>query len=292
MFTDCWIEEATEISRAAHMQLQRRLRGGDFGVPKRLIMSFNPIIKTHWIFKKFFSYPGFVWDDDRTLLKTRTVLIVKTWYIHNRFLTKQDVELLENESDSYMYQVYTLGNWGVLGDIIFTNWEMRDLKEKEKTFANFRYGLDFGFGVDPVAFVKTGYEKSTNTLYVFGEFVATGLSNQELVGAISPLLKGGLLICDSSEPKSIKELQSMGIAAIGAKKGQGSINTGIRWLRGVNIVVDRECINVLNELSLYTWRKDRFGESLPFPKDANNHTIDAIRYANEDLSMNGDTVLW
>ena len=29
--------------------------------------------------------------------------------------------------DSYYYQVYTLGNWGVLGDVIFTNWKVDDL---------------------------------------------------------------------------------------------------------------------------------------------------------------------
>ena len=47
----------------------------------------------------------------------------------NEFLTAEDHERLENEKDEYYYNVYTLGNWGVLGDVIFKNWKLADLSE-------------------------------------------------------------------------------------------------------------------------------------------------------------------
>ena len=52
VITDIWVEEATEISENDYRQLTKRLRGLS-NFPKRIIMSFNPILKTHWIYKEF-----------------------------------------------------------------------------------------------------------------------------------------------------------------------------------------------------------------------------------------------
>jgi phage terminase large subunit len=56
--TDIWVEEATETSRDSVKQLIKRQRGGDKGTPKRLTMSFNPILKTHWIYQDYFANIG------------------------------------------------------------------------------------------------------------------------------------------------------------------------------------------------------------------------------------------
>ena len=71
------------------------------------------------------------------------------------------------------------------------------------------------------------------------------------------------------------------IAARAARKGKDSVTHGIQWLQGYQIVVDRRCQNMRNELSLYQWRKDKDGNSLNIPEDKNNHLIDALRYATE-----------
>ena len=54
------------------------------------------------------------WADDQTEYTGDELTILKTWYIHNRFLTAGDIEDLENEKDEYFKEVYTYGNWGVL----------------------------------------------------------------------------------------------------------------------------------------------------------------------------------
>jgi phage terminase large subunit len=48
--TDVWVEEATEADHSTVKQLYKRQRGGDESIPKRLTMSFNPIIQSHWIY--------------------------------------------------------------------------------------------------------------------------------------------------------------------------------------------------------------------------------------------------
>ena len=73
--TDIWIEEATEISYADFKQLDKRLRGQSRH-EKRLTLSFNPVYKTHWIYREFFGG----WDEGGRAYQSDTVSILKTTY--------------------------------------------------------------------------------------------------------------------------------------------------------------------------------------------------------------------
>jgi phage terminase large subunit len=288
VITDIRVEEATEASQASIKQLMKRQRGGDSGTAKRLTLWFNPIIKSHWIYNEYFK-PN-KWADNQTEFDNGRLTILKTTYKDNQFLTNEDKADYENETDKYMYDVYTLGNWGVLGNVIFKNWRVADLSEMRERAARQRYGLDFGFGADPAAYNETLFDKGRNTLYIFDEFQGHGLSNQNLATIIKPKIGGNVLYCDSAEPKSIKELNSLGIRAIGAKKGKDSIQHGYRWLAGLDeIVIDSSCIHTANEFSLHKWKEDKYGDPLPVPEDKNNHHIDEIRYQYEDITQSNKT---
>jgi len=278
-WTDIWLEEATETDRASVKQLEKRQRGGDEDTKKRLILSFNPILKTHWIYEDYFKV--IAWTDDQTEYHDDNLSILKTWYIHNRFLTPDDVRDLENETDPYYYSVYTLGNWGVLGSVIFKNWRVEDLSGMRDQFTNRRVGLDFGFSSDPAAVVLTHYDRMRKRIYVFDEIYQTGLTNDELAIEVSRLT-GDMVTCDSAEPKSIQELNKYGVHAVGAKKGKDSVTFGIDWLKQQEIIIDAGCINMRNELSQYKWKEDAGGNALKVPVDKNNHLIDALRYAYEN----------
>jgi phage terminase large subunit len=244
VITDIWVEEATEVTRDDIKQLTKRQRGGASQTPKRLSMSFNPILKTHWIYKDYFSQIG--WADKQTEYEDDRLCILKTWYIHNRFLTDEDVKDLENEDDAYYYQVYTLGNWGILGNVIFTKWRVEDLSGMQEQFTNRRSGLDFGFSNDPAACGLQHYDKMRKTIYIFGELYERGLTNDLLAAEILKLIGKDYVICDSAEPKSIVELQQHGVNAIPAKKGKDSVIFGIQWLQQQTIIIDVSCINAQN----------------------------------------------
>lgn len=276
VITDIWIEEATETQRQAYKQLTKRLRGLS-DVVKRITFSFNPILKSHWIYEDFFK----TWNDADTIYETDNLLILKTTHKDNQFLTKQDHDNLENEVDEYFYDVYTLGNWGMLGDMIFRNWEISDLSEKEYMFDKFDHGLDFGYSNDPTAYVKTYFHRATKTLYIYREYCNKEISNEQIATDIKPMAGDDVVVCDSAEPKSIAELCSHGLSAIGAAKGKDSIMHGIQWLKGLKLVLDKSCQNVINNFKQYHWLKDRQGNVLNKPVDKFNDFIDAIRYANE-----------
>lgn len=291
VITDVWVEEATETRHDDITQLNKRMRGMDAysddpGLPKRMTMSFNPIIKSHWIYTSYFA--GTNWADKQTEYHNNDISILKTWYIHNRFLTEQDVSDLENEEDEYFYQVYTLGNWGVLGDVIFTNWEVADLTEQMAQFDNLRDGQDFGYSSDPAAYIKSHYDAKHQVIYILDEMYQTGLDNEALAENIKESVKYRSLLCDSAEPKSIDELKKYGIDARSGLKGPDSVRHGIQWLQKHKIVVHKSCVNFIHELEQYHWKKDKWGESLPVPADKHNHGIDALRYAySYDMTERG-----
>ena len=279
VFTDVRIDEATEAGLKTVKQLIKRQRGGSADKPKRLTLSFNPILQGHWIYEEYFS--KIKWADDQTEYTSDNLTILKTWYIHNKYLTPEDINDLENETDEYFYEVYTKGNWGVLGNVIFKNWEVRDLADMRNQFVNNRNGLDFGFSADPAALTVSHYARNKKTIYIYEEFYEAGLTNDILAGEIISLIDNDLVVCDSAEPKSIAELKDHRVNAIGAKKGKDSVVFGIQWLQQQKIIINVSCINTKNEFMQYKWKEDGAGNPMRQPVDKNDHIISALRYAYE-----------
>lgn len=271
-----FIEEATEVKRDAIKQLQKRLRGYS-KIPKYIILAFNPILRTHYIYKDYFQN----WIDGKDVYEDDDLLIVKSTYKDNMFLTKGDIHLLESETDAYWKEVYVYGNWGILGHIVFTNWRVEDLSDRIPRFDNLRIGEDFGWN-DPTAMVKLHIDKDRKRIYVFDEFYEQYVKDNELLKENKRFVGKEYVTCDSAEPKLIDFLANNGIKAIPAMKGADSIMRGIRWLQGYEIIVDVHCQHFKNEIEIYHFQEDKDGNVLEKPVDAYNHLLDALRYSCEN----------
>jgi phage terminase large subunit len=281
VFTDVWVEEATEVDYEDVQQLDKRLRGMS-KVKKRIILSFNPIYQTHWIYTNYFQGR---WQDDSTQYKDERISILKTTYRDNKFLTEDDIQRLENTTDKYYRDVYLDGSWGVLGKVIFQNWRVEDLTEFKRTVATFQNGCDFGYANDPAALTHLHYDRKRQTLYILDAKYCYGYTNDLLSAEIRNMIDNQIITCDSSEPKSIQELRNYGVNAIAAKKGKDSVNFGIQWLQKLQIVIHKELKDAINEFTTYRWREDKDGNILPEPVDRDNHIIDSVRYAMENESQ-------
>lgn len=278
VITDIWIEEATETAREAYKQLTKRLRGATpDGIGKRIVFSFNPILQTHWIYQEFF----WNWDDSKNLYKSDDLLILKTTYKDNKFLTDEDIYALEHETDPYFYNVYTLGNWGVLGKVIFKNWRTEDLSDVIPSFDNIYNGIDFGV-TDPNAFIRVHVNEGQKQIFVFNEYKKSNTLIDELAEELNNRIsKDEFIVGDPQGAQAILELNNRGITVIPAKKGPNSINDGISWLKEYEIIIDIHCQEFKNEIQSYHWQEDKLGNALPKPVDKDNHLIDALRYATE-----------
>lgn len=283
VITDIIVEEATETDYDDYKQLDKRLRGdtGDNTV-KRITLLFNPILQDHWIYTEFFAGK---WDDSKDYYCDDDLLILRTTYKDNRWLTPDDIRKLENETDKYYYDVYTLGKWGVLGNLIYTNWEIKDLSDLYKATHHFHNGQDFGFFPDPAAFVRTGYNRAKKEIYIFLEEGGTDMTNDMLAEVLKPIIRKEVLTCDSAEPKSIQELNNFGINAVPAVKGPDSLEFGIKWMQRQKIFIDPRCVNTILEFKKYKYQEDRNGRVLPKPVDRDNHYLDSLRYALESVML-------
>ena len=282
VLTDIWIEEATEISRDDWKQLDKRLRGkSEFN--KRVIFSFNPIIRSHWIYKEFFQ--GLWLDNQGNVFENDSCLIVKTTYKDNCFLTQDDITRLERETDPYYRSVYLEGNWGVLEGVVFNNWRVEEFDKEH--FQYYRFGVDWGFSDDPFAFIRCAIDIPRGKLWVCDEVFKKGMLNNEAIPIVRDFSKGLPVYCDSAEPKSIHEFNANGVNAFPVKKGAGSIQEGIKFLKRFDIIVHPSCPHIQEEFSSYCYKKDpKTGEFVDDVVDKYNHGIDALRYSIEcDMLM-------
>ena len=275
-----WIEEATEVKREAYLQLKKRLRGYT-DKHKGIIISFNPVLKSHWIYKEFFSGR---WDDSKNIYQDDRLLIIKTTYKDNKYLTPDDIYELEHEQDEYFYNVYTLGNWGILGNVIFKNWSTADLSGMIAGFDNIHNGLDFGF-TNPNALVRLHVSEKAKTIYVFDTLCKRGQTYDSLTEDIRKMIGRQIVTCDNEDSRGIFMLRQNGIKAVPAKKGADSVINGITWISGYKLVIDVRCQEFINEIQQYHWQEDKDGNVIEKPVKKNDHLMDAMRYAVESLSL-------
>jgi phage terminase large subunit len=268
--TDVWIEEATEISQDDFDQIDLRLRGIS-DIHKQITMTFNPIDAMHWIKKRFFDQ------------KDKDVIILKTTYKHNLFLDSKYIERIKRlkEVDPVKYSIYALGDWGVLGNIIFTNYEIIDFEDNFNRYYN---GLDWGYN-DPCAGLKMALKD--NDLYIIDVFYQTEQTTEQLFSLADNLWNKTIdrVIADSSEPRTIKDWQKEGWKIRGAKKEKDSVRHGIGWIKQRKVYIHPRCQNFINEIQAYSYRKDKNGNILEEPVDFKNHLMDAMRYGIEPLRI-------
>lgn len=144
-------------------------------------------------------------------------------------------------------------------------------------------GGDFGYSQDPTAAVRCYIYG--DTLYVSHEAGGRAIELDAIGDAVCasiPAFEKHVSRWDSASPGSISIITRNGVPkAEGAPKWQGSVDDGIRYLRSFReIVVHPRCINTIKEMRLYSYKVDRLtGDILAVLVDANNHWIDAIRYA-------------
>ena len=173
------------------------------------------------------------------------------------------------------------------GGNVFENLEIRDITDEEvKKFDRIYQGVDWGWFPDPFAFIRVYYDKARETIYLIDECYRQKFSNESSAQWIKDSgYNDTWITCDSAEPKSIADYRSMGINAKEAVKGPGSVDYGMKWLQKRKIVIDKKRTPyAYEEFVNYEYEKNKDDEWISGYPDANNHLIDALRYAMERVS--------
>ncbi len=185
------------------------------------------------------------------------------------------------EKPSNWWTVYGLGQIGSLEGNIYSGWR-KATEDDYKHAKLIRYGLDFGFSNDETGMVAI-WQTDKDEIIIEQKIYQTGLLGSQYgdklrATGIDPSV---LIVADSARPEIIAEIKAQGFRIVGADKNAGSVLRGIDRVKQHQIAYDGKDLE--REYLSYAWRTKRSGEVLDEPQDGNDHLMDALRYAIDDL---------
>lgn len=272
-----WVEEAQRLSKVSWELLYPTIRSPN----SEIWASWNPKYPTDIIDRTFrHEFKG---DED--------ALVIETSYKDNPWFPDTLTRDMERDKrrDIDKYNHIWLGGYDTKSDArVFKNWSIGDGEEIDYLASRckrFYQGADWGFSVDPTVLIVCFILE--RTLYVYRELYKVGLEidhTPEFFREVPDSNKWPL-IGDSARPETISYMRRHGFSNIRpSKKGEGSVQDGIEFLKNYDIVVHPDCIHTIDELTMYRFEEDdQTGEILPKLVDKKNHVIDALRYSVEPL---------
>lgn len=268
-------EEKDQFAGRAEIRtiLQSTMRGGSIFWN---FESYNPpISRDNWANKDSLE------DRPDRLCHKSTYLEAPRAWLGEQFIA--EAEHLK-ETDERAYQHEYLGIPVGTGGNVFENLELREITNEEIShFDQIYQGVDWGWFPDPFAFVRLHYDKAREKIYIIDEIYKNKLTND---ASGKMIMERGYtdtyVTCDSAEHKSTADYRALGIPAKDAVKGPGSVEYGMKWLQRRKIVIDRKRTpHAYDEFVNYEYERNKDGEIISGYPDANNHLIDATRYALE-----------
>lgn len=283
-----WFEELDQFSGEKEIRkvLQSTMRGGTMFWDFR---SFNPPISNlNWANQ----YAADALSRDNTLVMSSDYTQIPEDWLGQAFIDEAE-DLKETNPRAYEHEY--LGIPVGTGGNVFENVEPLYMNDAFiETFDRIYNGIDFGWYPDPFAFTKVHVDISRRNIYIFAEYRCNKQSNRQVFEKLYHELKycgnrpfmspDEIVTCDSAEPKSISDLKSYGAyGARPAKKGADSVQYSMKWLQSLNhIYIDpKRCPETYKEFIEYEYERDKDDEVISGYPDANNHSIDSIRYGLE-----------
>lgn len=251
-----FVNEANGVPFDIFWQLYMRTR-------KEVFIDYNPSAR-FWVHEK--------------LLNRHDVQLILSDHRQNRFLSQEQHDMIENIEDYELWKVYARGATGAITGLVFPRFNVVDALPPREEWKMHVYCLDFGFTNDPTALVHLVL--AHGELWLDEMLYATGMTNPMIAERAKGygLTRNDTIIADSAEPKSIRELNSLGLDVEACVKGADSIKNGIDIMQRYVMNVTRQSTGLRRELLNYKWRVTKDGITTNEPVDCFNHAIDAVRY--------------
>lgn len=262
-----FINEANRISWETFSQLEPRTE-------QCVTIDFNPVAE-FWAHTELLRSPAYA----------DVVDFVKLTYKDNEALSQSIIDAIERrrgDGTNNWWRVYGLGEIGSLEGNIYSGWTPMAAEEIRKAGKLIRYGLDFGFSNDETAMVAV-YQMEDGQLGLVEEIYRVGMLPSQYASALAeagvdPTV---LIVADGARPEIIAEIRGAGYRIISADKSAGSVRRGIDRVKESSIIYAGKDLE--REFLTYAWRKTKSGVITAEPQDGNDHLMDALRYAIDDL---------
>lgn len=304
-----WIEECSEISQAAYLELLGRIRTP--GKSMHFILSCNPVGKFNWVYQTFFKKTNEdgteeIVLNDELLYERKTVVKNKVYYHHstcndNPFLPIEYIRRLDEmkKYDKPLWLVAKLGRFGATGLRVLPQFEVMDYKLVNQAVTTIeekfhRTGMDFGFETSYNAVVKLAIDDKNKWLYIYDEYYKNKMTDDKTAIDLvewDNTIKDRLIKADCAEPKAIQYYKQEGFKMrpckkLADRKTEGSrIANTKKCKRFVRIICSSKCANTIKELKDLTYKKNKDGSLNYGQFDIDPHTFSAIWYALDDYTV-------
>lgn len=272
-----WFEELAEFPGMDDVRTIRAslIRGG--GATATFYTYNPPVSAANWV-----NAEALVSRPDRLVHESSYLDVPPDWLGADFIADAEALRAVNERAYRHMY----LGEITGAGGQVFDNLVLRPLTDEELAAGRAYCGLDFGFAVDPDAFIRVAYDPRTMCLWILDEFCQARVPVDRLAQEVRVRCGGGVVRCDSADPRMIAQLRERGLRAVPVKKGPGSVSAGMRWLqeRAAIIIDPARTPAAAREFSSYEYAPDGSGGFLPEYPDRANHLIDAARYAVEGVT--------
>lgn len=303
-----WVEEAQTVPMGAWRTLAPTLRRDD----SEIWVTFNLIEESDATYQRFVAN------------RRPDSIVHKVNYDSNPYFPKvlRDEMEADKASDYDLYEHVWLGMPRKKSNAIVLNgkYVVRDfpssadgkgLDDLWRKADRVHYGADWGYADDPSTLVRFFIiEEPTGnpllprkTLYIEHEAWGKGVEltgTPERIGYSEfydkvPGSREWPIKADAAQPATINHVKNQGFRISAAEKWPGSVEDGIKWLRGFHeIVIHPRCQNTAWEAYHWRWKVDKHavdekGQPLVLPVlvDKNNHIWDAVRYGADGHIQRG-----
>lgn len=268
-----WFEELSEFSSLDEINnaLQSIMRGGQLFW---IFYSYNPPESiNNWVNAECVIPKG-----NRVVQKSCYLDVPRDWLGEPFFYEAEDMKIRRPEKWKWQYMGVPTGTGGE----VFRNVSAMTMTDEQiNQFDHIRAGLDWGWSIDPLAYIEFQYDRMRKSIYIYHEYVGLHISNERIAQHIRKRQPPCPVVCDSADLRAISAIRSMGVQAQPCVKGPYSVRSTTQFLTDdiEHIYIDpKRCPNAYREFTTYELEKDKYGNFKSDFPDKNNHCIDAVRY--------------
>lgn len=277
-----YLSEARNMLFSCVQQLMKRTK-------KKIYIDYNPV-EQFWCHDKIINCPA----NEKGFKEYPSVKVIRSWHIHNKFISKEIHDSIENILDRELWKAYARGLTARVSGMCYPGWVMI---ERMPLCENFIWGMDIGYSNDPTVVVKVGLKPYIERIqniggdmklvkeylpydYVLDELTyAPGITAGHIAKTmIENGYKFGEPLYMDHDNSLQRELRSLRIVAVKAIKSKGCIPARVLHLRTRRVAYTKTSSNMHEERKRYMFFEDKDGKITNEPKEGFDHAMNAAEY--------------